>query len=245
MLSWLLAPMDLASAHDVGWHLSWHARIMVLAWGVLAPLGVLIARFFKIMPGQDWPRRLDHNFWWNTHRFCQYSACVLMVIGAVIIWNAPALTIKPGPHAYLGWTILSLAVVQICGGILRGTKGGPTAPAPDGTLRGDHFDMTPRRLAFEYVHKVAGYLALALSVVAILTGLWQANAPNWMWLSLLIWWSGLTVAGVFMQTRGMAVDTYQAIWGPDPALPGNQRKPIGIGVSRRADMVSDVGPDGS
>lgn len=233
MWDWLLAPMDAASAHDVGWHLSWHARIMVLAWGVLAPLGILIARFFKIMPRQDWPRRLDHHLWWNTHRFCQYSACLLMPIGLALILTAPALTIKSGPHVYFGWTVLSLAVVQICGGILRGTKGGPTAPAPDGTIRGDHFDMTPRRRAFEYIHKTAGYTALALSVVTISTGLWQANAPNWMWLSLSIWWVCLLAAGIFMQTRGMAVDTYQAIWGPDPALPGNKRKPIGIGISRR------------
>ncbi|WP_187431128.1 hypothetical protein ROLI_035220 [Roseobacter fucihabitans] len=233
MWEWLLAPMDGASAHDVGGLLSWHARLMVLAWGVLVPLGILIARFFKIMPGQDWPRQLDHHLWWNTHRACQYSACLLMLIGLALILLAPPLTIKPGPHFYIGWAVLSLAVVQIVGGILRGTKGGPTAPAPDGTARGDHFDMTPRRLAFEYIHKGAGYLALVLSVSAIATGLWQANAPNWMGLSLLVWWAGLLIAAFIMQNRGMAVDTYQAIWGPDPALPGNKRKPIGFGVSRR------------
>ncbi|WP_299738928.1 cytochrome b561 domain-containing protein [uncultured Roseobacter sp.] len=233
MWDWLLAPMDAASAHDVGWHLSWHARVMVLAWGVLVPLGIFIARYFKITPRQDWPRTLDSHFWWNTHRICQYTATLLMVVGLGLILSAPPLTIKAGPHAFLGWAALALAVVQVCGGILRGTKGGPTAPAPDGSLHGDHYDMTPRRLAFEYVHKAAGYAALALSVAAVLTGLWQANAPNWMWLCLSIWWSGLLAASFILQNRGMAVDTYQAIWGPDPALPGNKRKPIGFGVSRR------------
>lgn len=235
MMEWLLAPMDPGAPHEVGGYLSWHARLMVLAWGILAPLGVFVARYFKVLPGQDWPQALDNHLWWNTHRICQYSACVLMLVGLWLILNAGPITYRPGPHALLGWSALALALVQIMGGILRGTKGGPTDPAPDGTLRGDHYDMTPRRLAFEYIHKSAGYLGLALAVAAILTGLWQANAPNWMWLVLVLWWLGLLVASVRLQRRGMAVDTYQAIWGPDPRLPGNQRKPIGVGVSRRSE----------
>ncbi|WP_299964148.1 cytochrome b561 domain-containing protein [uncultured Roseobacter sp.] len=232
MWEWLAAPMDAARAHDVGWHLSWHARTMVLAWGVLVPIGVLVARYFKIAPGQDWPRSLDSHFWWNTHRICQYSACALMGIGLWLILSAPPLAAAPGPHGFLGWSMLVLALAQILGGILRGTKGGPTERAADGSLSGDHYDMTPRRLAFEYIHKSAGYLALLLSVATLVSGLWQANAPNWMGLALAIWWSGLLVLAVLLQRRGMAIDTYQAIWGPDPALPGNRRKPIGFGVTR-------------
>ncbi|MBW4707186.1 cytochrome b561 domain-containing protein [Roseobacter sp. YSTF-M11] len=232
MMEWLSAPMDAARMHEVGWHLSWHARLMVAAWGVLVPLGIFIARYFKIMPGQQWPDKLDSHFWWNTHRICQYSACLLMGVGLWLVLTAPAFVSLPGPHALLGWTALSLAAVQIVGGILRGTKGGPTEPSADGSLHGDHFDMSTRRLVFEYVHKTIGYAALLLSVLTILSGLWQANAPNWMWVCLAVWWAGLVVASAALQRRGMAVDTYQAIWGPDPSLPGNQRKPIGLGVER-------------
>ncbi|MEM9638247.1 MAG: cytochrome b561 domain-containing protein [Pseudomonadota bacterium] len=244
MWEWLLAPMDAARVHDVGWHLSWHARFMVVAWGILVPLGIFIARFFKIAPGQNWPETLDHHFWWNTHRFCQYSACLLMGVGLWFILTAPPFVFLPGPHHLLGWTVLALALVQILGGVLRGTKGGPTEPAPDGTLHGDHYDMTPRRLVFEYLHKTAGYLALILSIFTILSGLWQANAPNWMWVSLLIWWGGLSAISVILQRRGMAIDTYQAIWGPDPSLPGNRRKPIGFGI-RQIVQSSSTDPQGS
>ncbi|MEM9582844.1 MAG: cytochrome b561 domain-containing protein [Pseudomonadota bacterium] len=233
MLEWLLAPMDASRAHDVGWHLSWHARFMVLAWGILVPLGILIARYFKIVPWQKWPERLDSHIWWNSHRICQYSACIFMVIGLWFILNAPTLTISAGPHWYLGWASLCIAAMQIIGGILRGSKGGPTDLDRDGTLRGDHFDMTPRRLAFEYAHKLGGYLALLFASCAILSGLWQANAPNWMWLAICLWWCLLIIAAVIFQRRGMAIDTYQAIWGPDPDLPGNKRKPIGLGIVRR------------
>lgn len=232
MLEWFLQPMDASRVHDVGWHLSWHARLMTLAWGVLVPLGILIARYFKITPGQRWPQQLDSHLWWNSHRICQYSAIVLMIVGFWFILNAPSVPAQSGLHGLLGWTVLSLALLQIVGGLLRGSKGGPTEPSRDGSLHGDHFDMTPRRLVFEYAHKLLGYTALALSVVTILSGLWAANAPNWMWLCLVAWWGLLSGIAVLLQRRGMAVDTYQAIWGPDPTLPGNCREPIGWGIRR-------------
>jgi hypothetical protein len=208
--------------------LSWHARVMVAAWGVLVPLGILIARYFKIPSRDAYPRQLDSPFWWNTHRTCQYTACVLMVIGLSLILNAPRPVTLPGPHWWLGWSVLSLALLQLVGGLLRGSKGGPTSKQ----MRGDHYDMTKRRLVFEYVHKSAGYVALVMAVATIVSGLWQANAPNWMLVVLCGWWASLGSTAIVLQKRGMAWDTYQAIWGPDPKLPGNRRKPIGLGVKR-------------
>ncbi|WP_420010742.1 cytochrome b561 domain-containing protein [Tateyamaria sp.] len=228
MWEWLLSPVDPGRrAHEVGFYLSWHARLMVLAWIVMVPLGILAARYFKVAPGQDWPRELDNQAWWVTHRVCQYGAAVLMVAALGLVLSAPPLVaVLPGPHALMGWTVLAMAGVQILGGVLRGTKGGPT----DVQLRGDHFDMTPRRLAFEYLHKALGYVAWLLAVVTTFSGLWQANAPVWMWLGLGLWVLNLCVAFVWLQRQGRTVDTYQAIWGTDPNLPGNRRKPIGLGV---------------
>ncbi|KAJ54613.1 cytochrome B561 [Actibacterium mucosum KCTC 23349] len=228
MLEWLLSPVDPTRGHEVGVFLSWHARMMVVAWAFLVPTGILAARFFKIWPGQDWPRQLDNRNWWVIHRSVQYAAAVVMVVGlGLVLLAPPSDVVLPGPHALMGWTVLALAALQIAGGILRGSKGGPTEPAPDGSLRGDHFDMTPRRLAFEYIHKTMGYLAFLLSVATVLSGLWQANGPVWMWIVLCGWWVCLMLAFVLLQKRGRAIDTYQAIWGNDPDLPGNQRRPIG------------------
>ena len=235
MLEFLLSPIDPARAHEVGTHLSWHARLMVLSWGVLVPGGVLAARFFKVLPGQDWPREVDNRLWWRTHLTCQYTSLALMLVALWLILTAPPLLTAPGPHGLIGWAVLCLAAMQYLGGWLRGTKGGPTEPAPDGSLHGDHYDMTPRRLWFEYVHKFSGYCALLLSVAAILTGLWQANAPVWMWLGLTGWWSVVVTSFIMLQRQGMAVDTYEAIWGPDSTHPGNKRAPIGIGVKRRGE----------
>ena len=52
----LALPWSGSAAHTMApWALR-HARCMVLAWGVLLPLGALVARFFKVLPGQDRPR---------------------------------------------------------------------------------------------------------------------------------------------------------------------------------------------
>ena len=237
MIDWLAAPIDPGRAHEVGLHLSWHARTMVLAWGILVPFGILVARYFKVLPGQDWPRDLDSPWWWLTHRVAQYSAGVLMLAGLALILAAPepaaSVTGAAWLHRMAGWAVLSLAAVQFASGWLRGTKGGPTAPAPDGSLHGDHFDMTPRRRAFEYTHKFCGVLALCLSVAVILTGLWQANAAHWMWLGLGLWWVVLAMSALWLERQRGAFDTYQAIWGPDDRLPGNRMRPIGLNVTRR------------
>jgi hypothetical protein len=225
VIDWLLAPIDPSRVHDVGVLLSWHGRLMVLAWAVLVPTGILAARYFKIWPGQDWPRQLDDQRWWLLHRGCQYAAVVVMCVALVLVFNAGRDGVAPGPHRVMGWAVVALAAAQVLGGLLRGTKGGPSAPAPDGSLFGDHFNMTPRRLLFEYLHKSAGYVAFCLSIATVLTGLWQSNAPHWMFLVLGLWW--VVLIGVFLVLQGLRrrVTTYQAIWGDDADHPGNRARP--------------------
>ncbi|MEM7744656.1 MAG: cytochrome b561 domain-containing protein [Pseudomonadota bacterium] len=200
---------------------------MVLAWGALFPVGILIARFWKITPRQDWPRELDNQLWWRAHLRLQYTGGIAMLAGLVMIMLSET---GDSTHTYVGWFVIGFAGLQFLAGWFRGTKGGPT----DTNLRGDHFDMTFRRLAFEHFHKIAGYALLSLAAWGVASGMWQTNAPVWMWMSLVLWWSILITTFVILQRRGMAVDTYQAIWGPDPSLPGNQRPPIGWGVKRQS-----------
>ena len=228
-MEWLLAPIDPARAHDVGFAVSWHARSMVIAWGVLAPLAVLIARYFKVVPGQDWPRELDSQVWWRSHWMGHSCVAMLSLFGLGLI-----LQVAQGRslHGFLGYVVLFLMLVQVSFGVMRGSKGGPTAPGHDGSLSGDHYDMSPRRVIFEYVHKCVGYLTLILAVVVIVMGLWDTNAPRWMWITLTGWWAFLIGFAIMLQARGRAVDTYQAIWGPGPEHPGNHRAPVGWGIRR-------------
>lgn len=251
LLAWLITPISGSDEHALAAAWQWHARFMVLAWGVMIPLGILIARYFKVTRHQDWPRQLDNQQWWRAHLALQIGGTVLsfVALGFALngVWHGTGL--PSTLHVVLGWAILTLAAGQVLGGAMRGTKGhhdvmlAPDLTAEDGASGrsvakrvGDHFVMSVRRCVFEYVHKVSGYLALGLSMVNILIGLGISDAPRWMWIVILGYWFTLGAAAVWLQRSGRCVDTYQAIYGPDDSLPGNLRAPIGWGVHRyRAD----------
>ncbi len=217
-ISWLLASMDPARPHVVDASVAWHGRLMVLAWGILIPLGILVARYFKVTPGQDWPRELDNALWWRGHLTCQYGGGLAMAAGILMIWFSGAGTGMAWSHRMLGYSVLGFGALQFVAGWLRGSKGGPT----DRELRGDHYDMTRRRILFEHVHRTVGYLAIVMGALTIMTGLWAANAPRWMPLSLGLWWGLLIAAAIRLELQGRHVTSYLAIWGPDPAHPGNR-----------------------
>jgi Eukaryotic cytochrome b561 len=152
LIDWLLMPLSGAAEHSLPNAVIWHARLMTLAWGVIVPVGVLIARYWKIWPNQQWPESLDHKGWWHSHRFGQLFATVLMAIGVWLVWvpsRGHELSLLGQIHIAFGWSLMLCVTVQVVGGFLRGTKGGPT----DVQLHGDHFDMTPRRRLFEKIHK--------------------------------------------------------------------------------------------
>ena len=226
VIDWLLTPIDAGRAHDLGFNLKWHGRFMVVAWGLLVPLGVIAARFFKVLPRQNFPAVVESLLWWRTHLFSQGWALILMGAGLWLVLARTTSTTSITPtlwlHTALGWSVLALGAMQALSGLFRGSKGGPTDPR--GRLRGDHYDMTRRRLLFERVHKTVGYAALLLSMMAVLTGMWQANAPRWMWMLIPGWWILLALLFGLFQRRGMVVDTYLALWGPDPAHPGNRSR---------------------
>lgn len=232
MLEWLLASIDPARAHSISMEVSWHARFMIVAWTFCIPLGILSARFFKILPRQNWPHELDNRTWWLSHLGFQYLAGIMILIATWMIWGATGSYEHIFWHKWLGWITIALCASQYLAGWLRGTKGGPTDIAQTGTIRGDHFDMTRRRKIFEYFHKSVGYFCLAIALVTIILGLWQVNAPRWMWFALLVWSLLIVIMFIWLQRAGKAHDTYQAIWGNDPELPGNKMKAIGIGVTR-------------
>ncbi len=237
MLDWLLSPIDAERVHDIGVTLSWHARLMVLSWGVMTPVAILVARFYKITPAQDWPRELDNRFWWLVHFWGQVASFSMACVALILILISAQNMGEAMRHQFLGYTVMGLGGIQLLSGFLRGSKGGPTARQTEGGLRGDHFDMTPRRLAFEFIHKLCGYTALGLIVATIFSGLWAANAPNWMWIVIAAWWSVLIAFAVYLQRQGRAYDTYQAIWGADPELPGNQIPKQGRGVTRPSELT--------
>lgn len=228
----LLTPIDSSRLHDVGPALSWHARFMVLSWGFLLPMGVIAARFFKVMPGQNFPYEIENPFWWLLHRCLQYSGLVFMGLAIGLTFLTTQEMSDSVLHRWLGWIMVTLVSVQFIAALAHGTKGGPREAGPGGNAFGDHYNMTQRRVLFEGVHKNLGYLLLLISLFSILTGLWISNALLWMWVGQIIWWVIMLSAFIWLQYLGRAIDTYQAIWGTDLLHPGNNRQPIGWGIRR-------------
>ena len=227
---WLSRPISgTAAAHHVVPWVAWHGRLMVLSWGLLLPLGILVARFFKVTPSQAWPAVLDRKTWWRAHLWMQGSGVALMSVGVLLVLGhgggMPDTLARW--HHLGGWALVACAALQVGGGLLRGSKGGPTSNC----LRGDHYDMSARRVVFEWLHKVIGWSSLPLAIATIGIGLALADAPRWMPLLLGAWWLTLAALALALQRAGFCIDTYQAIWGPDPRHPGNRRRPIGWGIT--------------
>ncbi len=233
---WFLTPLSGASSHHISEWVMWHARLMVAAWAVLLPLGAMAARFFKVTSKQQWPQHVDNRAWWHSHRTLQYVGICVMLIGAAMAWGRGSYATNVSAlHAYLGWSVIALGVLQVLAAWFRGSKGGPTEPQ----MRGDHYDMTRHRLWFERVHKVGGWIAVLLAIATIMLGLIVADAPRWMVAALIGWWLTLIYVGVHLQRAGRCIDTYQAIWGPDKAHPGNHRQPVGWGVRRPLEVTQE------
>jgi hypothetical protein len=229
MIDWLTTPLSGLPGHALAPWATWHARCMVLAWGVLLPLGALAARYFKVLPRQNWPAQLDNKAWWHGHRALQWAGVAVMTLGvALAVGQGSGAGAAARLHGWGGWAVAMLGWLQLVSGLQRGSKGGPT----DQQMQGDHYDMTPYRVWFERLHKGLGWLALLAAVAVMGLGLRVADAPRWMPLLLGAWWALLALAAWRWQRQGRCVDTYQAIWGPDPRHPGNHRAPIGWGVRR-------------
>jgi len=235
----MLNPIDANRLHDIDMTIKWHARLMSLAWSFFFPVAILAARFYKVLPRQRFPDELDNQWWWNAHRICVALGTFAALMAALLVWFVSSGDISVNRlHRYAGWSALTLLGFQIASGFLRGTTGGPRRASYSGELRGDHFDMTRRRIVFEHLHKSIGYIALACAWIATIAGLWSVNAPVWIWILVVAWWMTMVIFGVWLQMHHRAIDTYQAIWGTDPKLTGNQMTSIGVGV-RRVEHLND------
>lgn len=193
-----------------------HAALMIAAWAVLLPAGAVLARYGKVTADQDFPREVDNPYWWNWHRLLQYSGVAVATAAFASVLAETGGRFATA-HGVVGLAVLALGWAQVAAGWLRGTKGGPTETGADPvrpeTWRGDHYDMTPRRRLFERWHKVAGWIALGLSGLALLLGAALVGSPAWL-LGLLGAVQGCALAGCLDGAlRGRWVDTYRALWG--------------------------------
>jgi hypothetical protein len=206
----------------IGGGLLLHAACMILAWAGMLPAGAILARWCKVMPGQDFPRVRDNPLWWHWHRALQYGGIAVASIGLLAVLAQTGGGFGHA-HAWLGGAAMLLGWAQVVGAQFRGTKGGPTDPRADpadpATWRGDHFDMTRRRRLFEALHKTGGWLTLLLAALALGSGASLVGAPDWLVVLLGLAWIAALLAALDLVRQRRHVDTYVAIWGPDLRSP--------------------------
>lgn len=237
-LGWLQVPWHDGPPDAINEADFWHGLLMMLGGGVLVPVAVLAARYWKIMPGQDWPRVINHKAWQIVHLLGGTTALLCMVGGVTLVFHGMSLSEHlDHPHAWAGWGVMVMLLLLVLNTALKGSTGGPGKRKARTLVHlhdvpGDHYDMTLRRRVFEWGHRVLGWGLLFALIATILTGYWHVNVGRGLVLVSALWWVLLGWLALRWEREGRAVDGYQARWGPSMGHPGN-RIPLLAGGHRR------------
>jgi len=152
-----------------------HAWMMVVSWGVMIPVGILTARYFKAMG----------SWWFHVHRAFQTLAFIIATIALAFgfVANGGWETDLP-VHRNLGIAATALAVVQITALVAR--------PAPEHRHRSYWFHM----------HAWIGRSAAILSIANIYYGIINVQHLGvWAWASYTGVLGAIVLAAVVMEMQ--------------------------------------------
>ncbi|XP_021719418.1 cytochrome b561 and DOMON domain-containing protein At4g17280-like [Chenopodium quinoa] len=148
LLSGVLAPTAGAAGLGSSWKYA-HGVMNVVSWGILMPLGIIIARHMKaIIPSAD-------PTWFYLHVGCQLTAYIVGVAG----W-ATGLKISNGSHEFFHLSHRWIGIILFCMATLQVSA----------LLIRPHIEHQYRNYWNKYHHTI-GYLILSLSTINILQGL--------------------------------------------------------------------------
>ncbi|KAI4329903.1 hypothetical protein MLD38_028236 [Melastoma candidum] len=125
-----------------------HGILNAVSWGIMLPLGVIIARYLRTFPSAD-------PAWFYLHVFCQFSAYVIGVAGWAtgLKLGAESKGIVYYYHRNIGIVLFSVATLQIFALLLRPKK--------------DH----KYRFYWNIYHHSLGYAIVALGIVNVFKGI--------------------------------------------------------------------------
>lgn len=127
-----------------------HGALMLIGWGFLLPSGVLVAKFFRILP---------NGLWFKIHRAVQSLGLVCTIAGFIIaLVNFDVFSSGGGIsfiHGCLGATTMTLGLFQPLNAFIR----------PHPNQEGQ--EPNKLRTIWEIVHKSSGYGACLLAVCTI------------------------------------------------------------------------------
>ncbi|KAH0464586.1 hypothetical protein IEQ34_007372 [Dendrobium chrysotoxum] len=124
-----------------------HGVLNAVSWGILMPIGAIIARYMRVFKSAD-------PAWFYLHVACQCSAYIVGVAGwgTGLKLGSDSKGITYHKHRDIGIALFSLATLQVFALLLRPKK--------------DH----KYRLYWNIYHHVIGYTVIVLSVINIFKG---------------------------------------------------------------------------
>ncbi|KAG8640511.1 cytochrome b561 and DOMON domain-containing protein At5g35735 [Manihot esculenta] len=124
-----------------------HGVLNAVSWGVLMPMGIMIARYLKVF-------KVANPAWFYLHVACQSSAYIIGVAGwgTGLKLGSDSPGVKYSKHRNIGITLFCFATLQVFALLLR--------PKPDHKYR----------LYWNVYHHSIGYATIALSIANIYEG---------------------------------------------------------------------------
>ncbi|KAG5017613.1 hypothetical protein AAZX31_08G316400 [Glycine max] len=132
-----------------------HGILNTISWGILMPIGVILARYLKVFDGLG-------PTWFHLHRACQSLAFFIGIAGfGTGLYIGNHYGVHNAPHRCVGITLLCLAIIQVCVAVfLRPKK--------------DH----KYRMFWNIFHYLVGYSIIALAIWNVWKGFEILNAQN-------------------------------------------------------------------
>ncbi|KAL3633229.1 hypothetical protein CASFOL_022756 [Castilleja foliolosa] len=125
-----------------------HGVLNVVSWGIMFPVGIIIARYLRVFPTAD-------PAWFYLHVFCQVSAYAIGVAGwgTGLKLGSESSGVTYSVHRNIGITLFTLATLQIFALLLRPNK--------------DH----KIRFYWNIYHHGVGYTIIILGIINVFKGL--------------------------------------------------------------------------
>ena len=142
---------DSSSSSANGWVVA-HGTLMVTSWGLLLPMGVLIAHFL----------RHRDPMWFLIHRAIQVTGVCLALSGFIIAVTQfsvfhPGYFAVAQAHGYMGCIVMTIGFFQPINAYFRPHKG-------------KEHPRSEKRKYWEWLHKGSGWFAIFLAVPTICIG---------------------------------------------------------------------------
>jgi hypothetical protein len=172
-----------------------HGTVMVFAWMVFAPTGILIARYGRLLRIGTRRNLLGDSIWFQAHRLALAVAALATLLGFFLIlaqtqstWVDPNLYGQTlYAHSIMGVLIVSFATIQVWMALFR-------------------CDPSSKfRFIYNWIHRTTGLLAFVLSVPTIfIVAYWLPFHHNGLVTILSLWTAWVVIAVIafeFLQSR--------------------------------------------